>query len=961
MRSNVRYKPTFLAGLAALVALLAFYQAPMGDGLSRNADSLASTDAPGWAGLPADGVDAPAARPRARSGAPATPAPNDVLRTPQPSLQADGSAPAAAAPAQRLESDLFVASELLAGLNPGLGEAAARSLADAVGLELRAFDPTSGLVRLGVPAGMPVADAVAGVRSYPLTAFVGRHAQVRAAGNVQIELGGADVTLQVADHEIWITPTALVDLEDGKDDIRAKSTRPPLADLQWNLWHLGIPDAVEAGLSGEGVVIAVLDTGVAYEDHSDAAHDYVVAPDLAHVDFVAPYDFVNDDAHANDDNGHGTQMTTLMAGMGWTLAIAPKITVMPVKVLDADRVGNEADLIAGIHWAVDNGADIINLSLTFPVGYVPTPAMSAAVARAADEGVLMIAASGNDGSAATAFPAAFPEVLGIGAFAPKKLEDENNRDGLRADYTNGDARVSFLAPGGDHSVDANEDGHPDTPISMTFAAGDPTHLGYWFSSGTSGAAAQTSAVAALLMEGGETAASVGARVHGAAKRFDGSQEIDGARFGGLVRAAEAIEELVDDGPLDPQCTQATLYVNPVGVIIHPSDHEAQAIVNVEVLDANLQPLGGMKLVACLTGTTEEDYYEGVNSDGLAVFKSDKVELIHHPDGVGWQLEIHAVVGKLPGCSGDELVFRPTMLTRIDEKSFQLLSNFGAGMSSSALVGVLDRSVVDALKDVDREKYVDTYMMRTYGTGMSSSALVGMYDYTAMRERELFQETLVFRTFGTGMSSSAIIVDYDFIDPARLIGYEPRELLVRGAVTGTGMSSSAIVSPLGTFSWDYYQSYFTANPGYVVMTHGVGMSSSALVFDRTFLNPARFASTLDEVNLLLESGATVGTGMSSSALVASFTPTTLSWFGYSYDALAPMYLTGVGMSSSALTLDFAMFFGFDLVWAVEIAGTGMSSSALVAGWSPYYFGGFYGIPTGYHSYYGTSVGESAYSE
>ena len=107
----------------------------------------------------------------------------------------------------------------------------------------------------------------------------------------------------------------------------------------------------------------MVDTGVAYENYQT----YVQAPDLAGTLFVPGFDFINNDAHANDDNNHGTHVTGTIAqstnnALG-TAGVAFGATIMPVKVLNAGGSGSYAAVANGIIFAADNGAKVINMSL----------------------------------------------------------------------------------------------------------------------------------------------------------------------------------------------------------------------------------------------------------------------------------------------------------------------------------------------------------------------------------------------------------------------------------------------------------------------------------------------------------------------------------------------------------------------------------------------------------------------
>jgi serine protease len=245
--------------------------------------------------------------------------------------------------------------------------------------------------------------------------------------------------------------------------------------------------------TGEGVIVAVIDTGVAYENYENFAR----APDLAQTSFVAGYDFVNDDSHPNDDNGHGTHVTGTIAqntdnGTG-AAGVAFNTSVVPVKVLNDSGSGTYADIADGIYFAADNGADVINMSLG---GSFPSSTLENAVAYAYGKGVTIVCAAGNDGSPdIISYPAAYDDYcIAVGA---------TRYDETVASYSNRGLSLDLVAPGGDLSVDQNGDGYGDGVLQQTF--GDtPTVFGYWFYQGTSMASPHVAGVAALLIANGIT-------------------------------------------------------------------------------------------------------------------------------------------------------------------------------------------------------------------------------------------------------------------------------------------------------------------------------------------------------------------------------------------------------------------------------------------------------------------------
>jgi len=173
---------------------------------------------------------------------------------------------------------------------------------------------------------------------------------------------------------------------------------------QWGLAAIGAPAAWSITTGSADVTIAIVDTGV----------------DLTHPDLdgkiVPGWDFVNNDADPQDDNGHGTHVAGIaaaesnngigIAGVSWGARI------MPIKVLNSSGSGSYADVAAGIVYAVDNGAEVINLSLG---GSAPSEALRAAIEYAYNANVVVVAAAGNTGAEGLMYPAAYPQVIAVGA------------------------------------------------------------------------------------------------------------------------------------------------------------------------------------------------------------------------------------------------------------------------------------------------------------------------------------------------------------------------------------------------------------------------------------------------------------------------------------------------------------------------------------------------------------------
>ncbi|MFA9429897.1 S8 family serine peptidase [Egicoccus sp. AB-alg2] len=213
----------------------------------------------------------------------------------------------------------------------------------------------------------------------------------------------------------------------------------PYREQQWALDRIGADVAWAGGDRGEGTVVAIVDTGVAL-DHPDLRDRFVRDADgevvgLDLVDGGAP-----DDAH-----GHGTLVAGIVAataddGVG-IAGVAPRASLLPIRVLDEAGSGAGGDVDRAIRWAVDHGADVVNLSLESVPGDEAAPAgpgaPTAAVRYAWERGVVVVVAAGNAGAPDTAYPADSPVVL-VGAV---------DRDDRRADFSSQVREDALLAPG----------------------------------------------------------------------------------------------------------------------------------------------------------------------------------------------------------------------------------------------------------------------------------------------------------------------------------------------------------------------------------------------------------------------------------------------------------------------------------------------------------------------------------
>jgi hypothetical protein len=358
-------------------------------------------------------------------------------------------------------------------------------------------------------------------------------------------------------------------------------------------WHLAAADALGVSTPGlADVVVAILDTGVAFSDCTHDGQRYARAPSLRKVRFVAPWDYIHDDAHPDDDHQHGTHIASLVASEGEVRGIAPGVSLMPVKVLDEDDVGTELALVDGILHAIQHGADVINMSLSFGPGYVPSRALTDALEKAADAGIVLVSAAGNEGLGAVTQPAANPLVIAVGAVRPG-----DGGELVPTTYTNASPRVDLVAPGGSVDADRNGDGYLDGLLAETIALHEPTRVGYWLYAGTSQAAALASGAAAHLLAAGHTADEVRVLLQaGAVTPARTRPWVDGHGRGRLDLARTLAAAAADRAPLPRD-----YYVSVLAWLAPGPGDLVRPTARVTVLDEDGSLADGVAVVGMLEG------------------------------------------------------------------------------------------------------------------------------------------------------------------------------------------------------------------------------------------------------------------------------------------------------------------------------------------------------------------------
>lgn len=289
----------------------------------------------------------------------------------------------------------------------------------------------------------------------------------------------------------------------------------PDITYQWHLdnEHLNMYDVWDIERGDSSIVIAIVDCGIAYEYNLIPEYEkypevkssdgyYHRASDLIETKFVQGYDFVNNDNHPNDNNGHGTHVAGIIAqatdnGIG-AAGMVPDCSIMPVKVLDYKGSGYATRVADGIEYALSNGADVINLSLGgTPGDSTGWSIVHEAIKHAEDSGIVVVGAAGNSGTGVLSYPAGFKQCISVAA---------SEWDDSITYYSQYGEGIDLTAPGGDLYQDNNQDGYGDGILQQTMRVKNDTcwvdeFYGYFYQ-GTSMACPMVSSIVALLKSEG---------------------------------------------------------------------------------------------------------------------------------------------------------------------------------------------------------------------------------------------------------------------------------------------------------------------------------------------------------------------------------------------------------------------------------------------------------------------------
>ena len=208
--------------------------------------------------------------------------------------------------------------------------------------------------------------------------------------------------------------------------------------IDWGLKLLGIPPLWKE-TKGEGIKVAVLDTGIALEH-----------PDLAPA-LLEARDFTRSPSAAYDAQGHGTHVSGIIAARRnahGIVGVAPETKILMAKVLNDEGAGTSQDIVAGIRWAVEAGADILSMSLG---SSEPDEEIHQALLLAISKGIFVITAAGNEGPDldTVGYPASFPEMVAVGSIDRRQQLSRFSSRGRQVDVVApGDQITSCYPPRG---------------------------------------------------------------------------------------------------------------------------------------------------------------------------------------------------------------------------------------------------------------------------------------------------------------------------------------------------------------------------------------------------------------------------------------------------------------------------------------------------------------------------------
>jgi subtilisin len=357
-------------------------------------------------------------------------------------------------------------------------------------------------------------------------------------------------------------------------------------DNTWGVKRIGAGDVHSAGNEGDGIKVAVLDTGIDYNH-----------PELSGV-YAGGYDFVNKDEDPMDDEGHGTHVAGTIAaarnGYG-VVGVAPKVKLYALKVLDANGSGSFSNVIAALQWCVENGVQITNNS--YGSSKDPGTIVKEAFDAAYNAGILHVASAGNSGNPTgrgdnVGYPARYTSVIAVAA------------------TTKTDSRASYSSTGPDVELAA-----PGSAINSTLLGG-----GYGEMSGTSMASPHVAGAAALVWYANPTWSNEQVRQRLIETAEDLGPSGRDPYYGyGLVRADLA----VGSAP-SPEPEPCMMHVDDITMSLVHQGSWVRARATVKIVSSDGQPVEGAIVYGEWSGAVTGRVSATTDSSGKVTFTSARV-------------------------------------------------------------------------------------------------------------------------------------------------------------------------------------------------------------------------------------------------------------------------------------------------------------------------------------------------
>jgi subtilisin len=286
------------------------------------------------------------------------------------------------------------------------------------------YNPYTGVLSVYPEHGLPAEDAVQSIQEAVKTEEAVERVEPVA---IYRAIAALDASLQTT-PEVWNLRRVGSGMEEISFDENGANLLAAAAGEQipWGVEQIGARAAWRRGYAGQGVLVAVVDTGISpHEDLAEPVRGATLVPGSNSY---------------NDDHGHGTHVAGTIAALSensrGVAGVAPRARLLAVKVLARDGLSRGDSVAQGVTWAANNGARVINLSLG---SRILSDSLRRAVVYARSRNVLVCAAAGNDYGASVSYPARFDDAcLAVAA---------TDSDNKRAPFSNRGPQVDLSAPG----------------------------------------------------------------------------------------------------------------------------------------------------------------------------------------------------------------------------------------------------------------------------------------------------------------------------------------------------------------------------------------------------------------------------------------------------------------------------------------------------------------------------------